>query len=73
MRVGEDAAARKAPISVDVPKLAPAAVGCSSAAASAKAPIRLELQGLRAIAILQVLLYHLWPSIFAGGYLGVDL
>uniref|UniRef100_A0A7E4ZWY6 Acyltransferase n=1 Tax=Panagrellus redivivus TaxID=6233 RepID=A0A7E4ZWY6_PANRE len=32
-----------------------------------------ELQGLRGIAILAVVLYHLWPKVFWNGYLGVDM
>ncbi|KAI6185716.1 Acyltransferase [Aphelenchoides besseyi] len=35
--------------------------------------IRLDLQGLRGISILLVLLFHLWPSHFPAGYLGVDV
>lgn len=32
-----------------------------------------EIQGLRAIAIISVLLYHLWPSYIPGGFIGVDI
>ncbi|MGO4523765.1 acyltransferase family protein [Microvirga sp. 2MCAF35] len=32
-----------------------------------------EVQGLRAIAVLSVLIYHLWPKILPGGYVGVDV
>ena len=35
--------------------------------------IFLEVQGLRAIAILMVLLYHIWPESVSGGYIGVDV
>ncbi|KAI6192599.1 Acyl-transf-3 domain-containing protein [Aphelenchoides besseyi] len=35
--------------------------------------IRLELQGLRGIAIGAVLLFHVWDRIFPLGYLGVDV
>ncbi len=31
------------------------------------------LDGLRSFAVLSVLLYHIWPSIFRGGFLGVDV
>lgn len=31
------------------------------------------LDGLRAVAVLMVLGYHLFPSLFPGGYLGVDI
>lgn len=36
-------------------------------------PFRPELQGLRAVAVLAVLLYHIWPQIFSGGFVGVDI
>ena len=34
---------------------------------------RPEIQGLRAIAVLVVVLYHLWPQRLTGGYVGVDV
>lgn len=35
--------------------------------------IRLEIQTLRAIAILSVLAFHLWPKSCKNGYFGVDM
>jgi peptidoglycan/LPS O-acetylase OafA/YrhL len=32
-----------------------------------------EIQGLRAVAVLAVLIYHLWPGVLPGGYVGVDV
>lgn len=32
-----------------------------------------EIQGLRAIAVLAVLFYHLWPAAVPGGFVGVDV
>ncbi|WP_137843434.1 acyltransferase family protein [Microbacterium sp. 2FI] len=32
-----------------------------------------HVQGLRAIAVLAVVLYHFWPARFTGGYVGVDV
>lgn len=32
-----------------------------------------EIQGLRAVAVLVVVLYHLWPNRLTGGYVGVDV
>lgn len=32
-----------------------------------------EIQGLRAIAVGSVLLFHLWPNMLPGGYVGVDV
>ncbi|WP_407352680.1 acyltransferase family protein [Luteimonas sp. R10] len=34
---------------------------------------RPEIQGLRAIAVLIVLVYHIWPQLLPGGYVGVDV
>ncbi|WIB78907.1 acyltransferase family protein [Curtobacterium sp. MCPF17_002] len=34
---------------------------------------RADIQGLRAVAIALVILYHLWPSRLSGGYVGVDV
>ena len=33
----------------------------------------LEIQGLRGMAIIAVLLFHLWPEVFPNGYVGVDM
>lgn len=32
-----------------------------------------EIQGLRAVAVLLVLIFHLWPASIPGGYVGVDV
>ena len=32
-----------------------------------------HVQGLRAIAVLAVVLYHFWPGRLSGGYVGVDI
>ncbi|WP_445153919.1 acyltransferase family protein [Arthrobacter sp. Hor0625] len=32
-----------------------------------------EIQGLRAVAVLAVVVYHLWPQRVTGGYVGVDV
>ncbi|WP_426515029.1 acyltransferase family protein [Diaminobutyricibacter sp. McL0618] len=34
---------------------------------------RPEIQGLRTIAVLAVVLYHLWPARLPGGFVGVDI
>lgn len=34
---------------------------------------RLDIDGLRAIAVLSVFLFHLYPELLPGGYLGVDV
>jgi peptidoglycan/LPS O-acetylase OafA/YrhL len=35
--------------------------------------VRKEIQGLRAVAVLLVVLFHLWPRLLPGGYVGVDV
>jgi len=35
--------------------------------------MRPEIQGLRAIAVAAVLLFHVWPAAIGGGYVGVDV
>ena len=35
--------------------------------------MRREIQGLRAVAVLLVVLFHLWPDRVPGGYIGVDV
>lgn len=34
---------------------------------------RPEIQGLRGLAVALVVIYHLWPSVLPGGYVGVDV
>ena len=36
-------------------------------------PTRWDIQGLRAFAVLAVVLYHLWPARLPGGFVGVDV
>lgn len=35
--------------------------------------MRLDIQGLRAVAVLLVIVFHLWPDLLPGGYVGVDV
>jgi peptidoglycan/LPS O-acetylase OafA/YrhL len=39
----------------------------------AKRGKRLDIQGLRALAVVLVVLFHLWPNRLTGGYVGVDV
>ncbi|MFF5790481.1 acyltransferase family protein [Paeniglutamicibacter sp. NPDC012692] len=38
----------------------------------AKSALRGDIQGLRAVAVVLVVIYHLWPGALAGGFVGVD-
>lgn len=40
---------------------------------AASSGFRAEIQGLRAVAVLLVVLYHLWPGTLSGGFVGVDV
>src|SRR5919202_1508179 len=39
----------------------------------AERSFRPDIQGLRAIAVSMVVVYHLWPSALPGGFAGVDV
>ena len=43
------------------------------AANSEARSFRPEIQGLRAVAVLAVLIFHIWPLALPGGYVGVDV
>jgi peptidoglycan/LPS O-acetylase OafA/YrhL len=45
----------------------------SSSAARVATDFRPEIQGLRALAVVAVLLFHLWSAWVPGGYVGVDV
>ena len=47
--------------------------GISLLYVQAHRPFRPEIQGLRAIAVMAVLCFHVWPSLLPGGYIGVDV
>ena len=38
-----------------------------------KGALRPEIQALRAVAVLMVVVYHLWPDRLSGGFVGVDV
>src|SRR4051794_27531067 len=50
-----------------------AARGVGRADAARRAAVLPEVQALRAIAVVLVLVYHLWPEAVPGGFVGVDV
>jgi peptidoglycan/LPS O-acetylase OafA/YrhL len=38
-----------------------------------KIPYRPEIDGLRAVSIIGVILFHFWPQVLPGGFMGVDV
>jgi peptidoglycan/LPS O-acetylase OafA/YrhL len=48
-------------------------VSASKATASKATHFQPHIQGLRAIAVILVVLYHFWPGRLGGGYIGVDI
>ncbi len=45
----------------------------ATAPARAASGVRADIQGLRALAVLVVLVFHFWPTTLTGGYVGVDV
>lgn len=58
---------------VNIPKLKRVRPLQTIGAASSKASFRADIQALRGVAVLLVVLYHSGLGIFAAGYLGVDM
>ena len=52
-----------------VPATSPKAVK----AGTAERDFRPDIQGLRALAVAMVVIYHLYPSVLPGGFAGVDV
>lgn len=46
---------------------------CNAAATTSKVSFRADIEALRGVAVLAVILYHAWPDTFTGGFLGVDV
>ncbi|MDR3202690.1 MAG: acyltransferase, partial [Bifidobacteriaceae bacterium] len=47
--------------------------GSRHAAPGARASFRADIQGIRALAVAMVLVFHLWPDALPGGFTGVDV
>src|SRR5918997_4806937 len=52
---------------------APGAPAPASTHSPTRSGVRPEIQALRAIAVLTVVLYHVWPEAMPGGFVGVDV
>jgi peptidoglycan/LPS O-acetylase OafA/YrhL len=59
--------------SLDTPKSGSKARQSDSKARKSGSKARADIQALRALAIVSVLLFHLWPDHFKGGFIGVDI
>lgn len=51
----------------------PTSAAPSSPRRRERTDVRPEIQALRALAVLSVLLFHLWPTRLPGGFVGVDI
>ena len=51
----------------------PETPGRHASTPSHAAGLRPDIQALRALAVVTVLLFHLWPNRLTGGYIGVDV
>ncbi|MEI3845272.1 MULTISPECIES: acyltransferase family protein [Microbacterium] len=58
---------------VDLRRSRPRPSADASTASSSASRFLPHVQGLRAIAVLFVVLYHFWPARLSGGYVGVDV
>ena len=54
-------------------RAAPAAGSKSGKDAGSPGRVRADIQGLRALAVGMVVIYHLWPNRLTGGFVGVDV
>jgi peptidoglycan/LPS O-acetylase OafA/YrhL len=63
-----DGARGLAEVTAEVPAPTPVA-----SAVSARHGVRADIQGLRALAVASVVVFHFWPSLLPGGFTGVDV
>jgi peptidoglycan/LPS O-acetylase OafA/YrhL len=66
-KAGEPAAA------ATQPDAAPAPAVAADSGSAARDSFRPDIQGLRALAVGMVVIYHLYPSVLPGGFVGVDV
>jgi peptidoglycan/LPS O-acetylase OafA/YrhL len=52
---------------------APGAAAPAPTPSPTRSDVRPEIQALRAIAVLTVVIYHVWPEAMPGGFVGVDV
>ena len=55
------------------PSHARASSAAASSAAASSTAVRVDIQALRAVAVMLVVLFHLWPNRLTGGFVGVDV
>lgn len=55
------------------PDAPPASAATAQDRSSRAATFQPEIQGLRALAVILVVIYHFWPERLSGGYVGVDV
>jgi peptidoglycan/LPS O-acetylase OafA/YrhL len=60
-------------ISAAISHASPAAVAVAEPLVPARTAVLPEVQALRAVAVVLVLVFHVWPESVPGGYVGVDV
>ncbi len=60
-------------MSADGPDSPAGQLAVSDPAAEKRSRVRPEIQALRAVAVLTVVIFHVWPEAMPGGFVGVDV